>query len=97
MGPDEPVSREEFLTTLEYLMTELNYQRMVLRRFMTTAMKAEAISSAQLDAMISDINSASEHEEAEASFAKLTAFGEMRSVVERYRGDFRREDDSTSP
>ncbi len=93
MGPDEFTSREEFMTAIEYLMAELNYQRMIIRRLMVTVRDAKAISSAQLDAMLDQVNSASEHQESEASFAKLDAFEWMRSVAERYRNDLRPEDD----
>jgi hypothetical protein len=96
MGPDEFTSREEFLIAVEYLMAELDHQRLILKQLIATVMSAKVISSAQVDAMADQIESAPEHERLETAFARLDEFEAMRSIVERYRGDLREDGQSSS-
>jgi hypothetical protein len=85
MGPDQVVSREEFLTVVEHLLAVNQKQSKALALVIQSLVDADAFTIVQLEDISTRMEASSEYVAEKASHQKLVLFEEIHNIVERYR------------
>jgi len=85
MGPDEHVSREEFLITIDYLMAVIDHQQKVSKLLLMALGETHTLNASDLAHLSDELAVSSEHHRRIETFERLSSFEQIRNVVERYR------------
>ena len=84
MGPDEHVSRQEFLLTVDYLMAVIDHQQKV-SKLLLEVLSESTLRASQVGHIGDELAASPEHQRRIEAFERLSSFEEIRNVVERYR------------
>ena len=85
MGPDEHVSREEFLITIDHLMAVISHQQKALQLLLMELGESDTLTADQVSHLGDEIAASAEYRKRLETFERLVSFEEIRAVFERYR------------
>jgi hypothetical protein len=85
MGPDEHISREEFLLTVDHLMAVIDHQQKISKLLLEVLSDSSTLNAPQIDYLSDELAASPEHQRRIETFERLASFEEIRNVIERYR------------